>query len=77
MTIPVNKWWECRDQLTEKMARSLRNEFAQMLTRAELTILTAPASFGAEREEVDRKNQALLDDLKSKITAMDEILKKF
>jgi hypothetical protein len=77
MTVPVQKWWENRHQLNEKMALTLRNEFAQMLTKAELTIFTQAPAFGKACEEIDRRNQALLDDLRAKITEMDQILKKF
>ncbi len=77
MTVPVKQWWDNRDKLNQKMALSLRNEFVKMVTKSELAIIVQTPVFGKEREEVDRRNQALLDDLKAKIAEMDKILKKF
>lgn len=75
--IPVKLWWDNRHKLNRKMAQSLRDELADQLTRAEALILNQKSSLGLEREAVDQRNKALLDDLKQRITEMDEILKKF
>lgn len=70
MTIPVNRWWVNRHQLNLKMATSLRDELARMLTSIPDTT-ALPLVSG---EESAKRNQALRDDLIIKIDEMNKII---
>jgi hypothetical protein len=76
-TVPIKTWWDHRHTLNEKMATTLRNELENLRAKTEVGFLLETPAFGAEREERDRRNKALMDDLDNRIEEMNTILQKF